>query len=64
MDKKLTRSVNNRIVGGVCAGIAEYIGADPTAIRVLFAIGVVFTAGAGLLAYLACWFIMPPKSAV
>lgn len=63
MEKKLTRNSNNKILAGVCSGIAEYLGTDPTVIRVLFALGIVFTAGWGLLGYLACWFIMPPKTA-
>jgi len=62
--KKLTRDTNNKVLGGVCSGIAEYLGTDITVIRVLFALAVVFTAGWGLVGYLACWLIMPAKQAV
>ncbi len=56
--KKLLRSRNNKMVGGVCAGVAEYLGTDPTLIRLLWAFTIVF-AGAGLLAYIICWLIIP-----
>lgn len=56
--KKLMRSRNNKMVGGVCAGVAEYLGTDPTLIRLLWAFTIVF-AGAGLLAYIICWLIIP-----
>ena len=56
--KKLLRSRNNKMVGGVCAGVAEYLGTDPTLIRLLWACTIIF-AGAGLLAYIICWLIIP-----
>ncbi len=56
--KKLLRSRNNKMVGGVCAGVAEYLGTDPTLIRLLWAFTIIF-AGAGLLAYIICWLIIP-----
>ncbi len=56
--KRLLRSRNNKMVGGVCAGVAEYLGTDPTLIRLLWAFTIVF-AGAGLLAYIICWLIIP-----
>ncbi len=63
MDKKLVRNADDKMIGGVCSGIAGYIGLDPTVVRVAFAIAIVFSAGAGLVAYLACWLIMPPSRA-
>ena len=56
--KKLLRSRNNKMIGGVCAGVAEYLGTDPTLIRLLWAFTIIF-AGAGLLAYIICWLIIP-----
>ncbi|MBQ8857440.1 MAG: PspC domain-containing protein [Lachnospiraceae bacterium] len=55
--KKLTRSAN-RMVCGVCGGIGEYLGIDPTVIRLLW---IVFSAmgGAGLLAYIIAAIIIP-----
>ena len=56
-DKKLTKS-SNRMICGVCAGIGEYLGIDPTVVRLLW---VVFSVmgGAGLLAYIVAAIIVP-----
>ncbi|MBR0038243.1 MAG: PspC domain-containing protein [Bacteroidales bacterium] len=62
MNKTLTRS-KNKMIGGVCAGIAEYFNVDPTLVRVAYAILAVFSAGfPGLLLYILLLIIMPaPK---
>jgi len=56
--KRLYRSGKERILGGVCGGIAEYLNVDPTIVRLAW---VMFTlaAGSGLLAYLIAWLIIP-----
>ena len=60
--KKLTRNMDNKMLAGVCSGLADYMGVDPTVVRVLFALVTVFTAGiGGLIAYFACWLIIPPN---
>ena len=59
MEKKLTKSANKSLAG-VCGGIAEYFDGDPTVIRLVFVIAVIF-AGCGLLAYLIAWIIMPEQ---
>ena len=59
MDKKLYRNSQNRIIAGVCAGLAEYLNIDPTIVRVIWAL--VSISGAGLLAYLICALIIPEK---
>ena len=57
--KKLTRSTN-KILAGVCGGIAEYFEVDPTLIRVVYAALSIFTTGfPGLLLYLILMLIMP-----
>ena len=58
MNKKLYRS-DDRMVAGVCAGLAEYINIDPTIVRVIWAL--VALSGAGVLAYLICALIIPEK---
>lgn len=59
--KKLTRS-NNKMVAGVCAGIAEYFDIDPTLVRVCYAALSIFSAGfPGLLLYIILMVIMPQK---
>lgn len=57
--KKLTRS-NNKMLGGVCAGLAEYLGLDPTIVRVVWVLMVLF-AGFGILLYIILWLIMPKQ---
>jgi len=57
--KVLMRSRNGRMVAGVCAGAAEYFGIDVTLVRVIVAVVCVITGGAGVLAYLAAWLIIP-----
>lgn len=57
-DKKLTRS-SNRIIAGVCAGLAEYFGLDVTMVRVLYVVLSVVTAFSGTLVYLVLWILMP-----
>ena len=56
--KKLCKSNTNKKICGVCGGIAEYLNADPTLIRLAFVI-VALAAGSGLLAYFLAALIMP-----
>jgi phage shock protein C len=58
-NKVLRRSRSGRMVAGVCAGAAEYFGIDVTLVRVIVAVVAVITGGAGVLAYLAAWVIIP-----
>ena len=58
--RRLTRS-RNKIIAGVCAGIAEYFDLDPTVVRVAYVlISVVSVAFPGILAYIILMFVMPP----
>ena len=59
MEKKLYRNTNNKMLAGVCSGLAEYINIDPTVIRLIWAL--LGLTGTGLLAYLICAFIIPEK---
>ncbi len=58
--KKVYRSKNSRIIGGVCGGIAEYLETDPTLIRIIWVLGSLLW-GAGIFAYLILWIIIPEK---
>ncbi|MCH5309060.1 MAG: PspC domain-containing protein [Prevotella sp.] len=60
MSKKLERS-DNRIIAGVCAGLAEYFDFDPTLVRIAYAFLTIFTAFCGLLFYIVLWIVMPQK---
>lgn len=55
--KKLYRSSSNKMICGVCQGVAEYINIDPTIIRLLWVLFGVF--GVGVLVYLVAAIIMP-----
>jgi len=59
--KRLLRSKSNRMIGGVCGGIGEYVGVDPTLIRLLWVLFAFFSGGAGVLAYVVAWVIIPEK---
>ena len=56
--KKLYRSNQNKMLAGVCGGLAEYFDLDPTLIRVIWAV-LSLTGGAGLVAYIVCILLMP-----
>jgi phage shock protein C len=60
-DKRLYRSRKGQMVAGVCAGLAEHFGVDVNLVRLAFAIVTIFSAGAGLLVYLAAWVILPEE---
>ena len=57
--KKLCKSKTDRKISGVCGGIAEYLNADPTLIRLAFLIVCGISKGTALLVYLAAALIMP-----
>ena len=59
-EKKLTRS-SNRMIAGVCAGIAEYFGWDPTLLRIVYILATFFTAFAGVIIYIILWIVMPGR---
>jgi phage shock protein C len=61
-NKLITRSVKDRMIAGVCAGLAEYMGMDPTVVRLIFVL-LFFVTGPGvLLAYLIMALIVPNES--
>ena len=62
MEKKLYRVTEGKMLAGVCGGIAEYFNIDPTIVRLL---GVLLGfSGTGIVAYIACAFIIPEKPVV
>ena len=61
MEKKLYRaSRKDSIMGGVAAGMAEYVDIDPTIMRLLWVLGALFWGG-GIIAYIIAWIIIPRK---
>ena len=62
MAKKLYRSKKDKMIAGVCGGLAEYTNDDPTVMRVLFVIATVFTGIVpGIIVYIALALIIPTK---
>ena len=57
--RPLRRSMNDKKLGGVCSGIAEFANVDVVLVRVLAVAGTLVSCGAGLLAYIAAWMIVP-----
>ena len=58
MEKRLHRSRTEKMIAGVCGGLAEYFNVDPTLIRVLWVLTVLL-AGTGILLYIILWIVMP-----
>jgi phage shock protein PspC (stress-responsive transcriptional regulator) len=58
--KRLYRSKSNRIIGGVCGGLGEYLNIDATALRVITAL-LTFVMGMSLWVYLLAWLIIPEE---
>lgn len=59
--RKLLRSRDDRMVAGVCGGIARLFGVDAAIVRVLLVIATILGIGTGALVYLACWLIIPQE---
>ncbi|HJI47044.1 MAG TPA: PspC domain-containing protein [Oscillospiraceae bacterium] len=59
-NKKLYKSTNNKMFSGVCAGFADFIGIDPTIVRVIYALASFFTGGfPGVIIYIMLAIIIP-----
>ena len=57
---KLSRSQNERVIAGVCGGLAEHLGVSASPLRVVWVLGAVFSAAfPGLFLYLALWYLLP-----
>ena len=58
----LRRSRQHRMIAGICGGLADWLGWDPTLVRVLYvAVSVLSAAFPGLLVYLILWLLMPEE---
>ena len=61
---KRLRKSTNRVIAGVCGGLAEWLGWDPTLVRVLYVVGSILSvAFPGLLVYVVLWLVMPEAPA-
>jgi len=57
--KRLYRSKKERILGGVCGGLADHIDVDPSIIRLVWIVVTLVSIGLGIVIYLAAWIIVP-----
>lgn len=60
MENRLTRSKYDQKIAGVCGGIGRYFNIDPTIIRLIWGVAF-FCFGAGFLAYILAWIIIPEE---
>jgi phage shock protein C len=58
-EKRLQRSEDDRWIGGVCGGLADYTGVDAGLIRLIVAVATILGFGSLILAYIVAWVIMP-----
>jgi phage shock protein C len=63
MEKRLYRSRTDRIIAGVCGGLGQYLGIDPTFLRIAFAVLAITSLGMTILVYLAMALIIPLEPA-
>ncbi len=60
-ERKLTRSRSDRMLAGVCGGLARFFGLDASLVRIAYAILTIFTAFAGVPVYILMWIIIPEE---
>lgn len=58
-EKRLQRSTEDRWIGGVCGGLADYTGVDAGLIRLIVAVATILGFGSLIVAYVVAWVIMP-----
>jgi phage shock protein PspC (stress-responsive transcriptional regulator) len=57
--RRLVRRTDDKMLGGVCSGLADHLGLDPTLVRLLTVVVTVLGAGSVIIAYLVAWVIVP-----
>jgi len=62
-NKMLYKDTENKMLGGVCAGLADYFAIDPTIVRLVWAVFAMLY-GIGVLIYIAAWIVFPDKNEV
>jgi phage shock protein PspC (stress-responsive transcriptional regulator) len=58
-NRRLVRRTDDRMIAGVCSGIAEYTGVDVTVVRLAAVVGAVLGFGSLIVAYVVAWLLMP-----
>ncbi len=57
--RRLVRRTDDKLLGGVCSGLADHLGVDPTLVRLVAVLVTVLGAGAVVIAYLVAWVVVP-----
>ncbi len=57
--RRLVRGTEDRMIAGVCSGVADYLGVDVTLVRLIAVVGAVLGFGSLVIAYLVAWILMP-----
>ena len=58
--RRLRRNTGNKILGGVCSGLADYFAVDATVVRLIFVLAFLLF-GSGILLYVILWIVMPAE---
>ena len=61
MEKKLYRDEHHKVIGGVCAGLADYLNIDVSIVRIIFLVSLVLK-GVGFIPYIILWIVLPKKN--
>ncbi len=62
MNQTLNRTHSDKVIGGVCGGIAKYLGWDPAIVRLLYVLISIFSAAfPGIIVYIVLWLVMPEE---
>jgi phage shock protein C len=59
--RRLIRRYDDRMIAGVCSGVATYLGVDVTLVRLVTVLGAVFSCGTFIVAYVAAWILLPQE---
>ena len=59
--RRLVRRRDDRMIAGVCSGVADYLGVDVTLVRVLTVLGAIFGLGTVVVAYVVAWILLPEE---
>ncbi|MET0953566.1 MAG: PspC domain-containing protein [Aeromicrobium sp.] len=59
--RRLVRRSDDRMVAGVCSGVADYLGVDVTLVRLVTVVGTIFGFGSLILAYVVAWALLPEE---
>jgi phage shock protein C len=60
-ERTLYRSKHDQMISGVCAGLADYFGLDPTVVRLLAVLAAVLSSGGAIIAYVVLWLVVPEE---